>query len=189
MKVLLLNADFTPYDIIGWQRAFCLMYGDPSPVKKLSEYNHYIRDGRGNRHAVPAVLCLKQYQNRINLPAPYSKTAIFIRDLFRCQYCGRHLRREHCTVDHVVPKHFFRTNKSTVRFSAFENVVTACKRCNSRKGSKTLEQAGMKLLGQPKRVTRAQIFVNKLYLSKIPQEWESYLNVPQTSQARQTTSS
>lgn len=176
MRTLLLNADYSPYDIISWKRAFGLLFADSHPIIILSEYNHCIRDGKGNLYAVPAVISLKQYQNRINLPAPYSKLAVFLRDLFRCQYCGRKLERETCTIDHVIPKHYFRKNNSQIRFSSFENTVTACKRCNSKKGHRKPEEIGMKLLAQPKRPTRAMLFKSKLYLTKIPKEWEKYLD-------------
>ena len=175
-RTLLLNSDYSPYDIINWKRAFTLVFHDNKPVTIVSEYKHMIRDGKGNLYAIPAVLALKHYQHRINLPAPYSKLSIFIRDLFRCQYCGRKLTREMCTVDHIIPKHHFRLAKSKVRFSSFENVVTSCKRCNSKKANRTPEDTGLKLLSQPYRPTRQAIFKNKLYLTSIAKEWEPYLD-------------
>lgn len=180
-KVLLLNADYTPYDIITWRRAFTLLYMKDHVVKKLADYPHFIRSGHGKLHAVPAVLVLNEYQFKINLPAPYSKLAVFLRDRFQCQYCGRKLDREHCTVDHVIPKHLFRQSGSKIRFSSFENTTTACKKCNSQKGYKTPSEAKMRLLSVPKAVTRAQLFASKLYLTKIPTEWEQYLNVKKES--------
>lgn len=180
-KVLLLNADFSPYDIITWKRAFNLIYSDDSPVKKLADYPHFIRSGHNKLHSIPAVLILNKYQSKINLPAPYSKLAVFLRDRMQCQYCGRKLEREQCTIDHVIPKHYFRSNNIKIKFSSFENTTTACKRCNSKKGYKRPEEVGMKLLSTPRKVTRAQLFASKLYLTKIPKEWESFLNVPQKS--------
>ena len=58
------------------------------------------------------------------------------RDL-ACRYCG--LPHSVLTYDHVLPKS--RGGKSSV-----ENLVMACKACNSRKGNRTPEEAGMPLL-------------------------------------------
>ncbi|MBI4828246.1 MAG: HNH endonuclease [Nitrospinae bacterium] len=65
----------------------------------------------------------------------------FVRtDDHTCQYCGG--RHTELTIDHVVPR-------SQDGVSAWENVVTACRRCNLKKGSRTLTEAGMRLLRPP----------------------------------------
>ena len=82
----------------------------------------------------------KIYKNKV----PYSKTNIFIRDKFTCQYCGLVMKKDECTLDHVIPKY----NGGE---SSWENCVTSCKRCNSRKGKKSLSEIGYKLKNPPKR--------------------------------------
>lgn len=72
---------------------------------------------------------------------------IFWRDNDTCRYCGRTPRplyefwtnRLRLVIDHVLPVHFGGTSDP-------ENLVLACDNCNARKGWKTLEQAGMRLL-------------------------------------------
>jgi len=71
-----------------------------------------------------------------------SRRSIFARDNYTCQYCGSPSRD--LTIDHVIPK---RLGGPT----SWENLVCCCRKCNSRKGDKTLQQAGMKLKREPRR--------------------------------------
>lgn len=57
-----------------------------------------------------------------------------------CRYCGS---RKDLTMDHVHPA-------SKGGGWEWENLVTCCFSCNSKKGDKTLEQLGWKLRNQPK---------------------------------------
>ena len=60
------------------------------------------------------------------------RLAIYLRDSFMCQYCGRDLHMAapfDVTLDHLVPRSEGGSNKN-------ENLITACRRCNSQRGSK-----------------------------------------------------
>ena len=70
--------------------------------------------------------------------------ALFARDQGLCLYCGREFHRGALTRDHVQP--VSRGGRDT-----WENVVSACFHCNSRKGNRTPQQAGMPLLAVPYR--------------------------------------
>ena len=72
---------------------------------------------------------------------------LFLRDKFACQYCGT---PKHLTFDHVKPR---RLGGRTT----WENIATACAPCNLRKGGRTPEQAGMRLLTMPIRPTSWQL--------------------------------
>ena len=69
---------------------------------------------------------------------------MFARDQQLCLYCGRQYHRGTLTRDHVQPV-------SKGGRDIWENVVTACFHCNSRKGNRTPQQAGMPLLAVPYR--------------------------------------
>ncbi|MDR1077304.1 MAG: HNH endonuclease [Propionibacteriaceae bacterium] len=69
---------------------------------------------------------------------PYSKSAVLRRDNYRCAYCGRPAG----TVDHVQAR-------SRGGMSNWLNCVAACFDCNSRKGDRSVQAAGMKLRFQP----------------------------------------
>jgi 5-methylcytosine-specific restriction endonuclease McrA len=63
-----------------------------------------------------------------------------MRDNYTCQYCGKQSRD--LTVDHVIPR--FRGGPHR-----WENLVSACKTCNHRKGGRLPEEARMHLLREP----------------------------------------
>jgi 5-methylcytosine-specific restriction endonuclease McrA len=69
---------------------------------------------------------------------------VFYRDNYSCQYCNTRLALPELTFDHVVPV-------SQGGPTNWDNVVTCCKKCNSKKGAKSLKEANMKLLKKPKR--------------------------------------
>jgi len=69
-----------------------------------------------------------------------NRREVLRRDKHTCQYCGSTKR---LTLDHVIPRSRFGKH-------SWDNVVTACERCNSLKGNRTPEEANMKLMTQPK---------------------------------------
>ena len=71
---------------------------------------------------------------------PVSRREVFRRDNHTCQYCGR---LAHLTLDHVIPRSKGGTH-------TWDNVVTACEKCNSAKGDRLLHEAGMVLRTKPK---------------------------------------
>mgnify|MGYP002278643762 CR=1 FL=1 len=75
---------------------------------------------------------------------PVSNPALFARDEYRCMYCGEDLEHHKtlATRDHILP--ISRGGKNT-----WENLVTACRACNSRKDDRTPDEAGLRLLAVP----------------------------------------
>jgi 5-methylcytosine-specific restriction endonuclease McrA len=88
------------------------------------------------------------------------------RDHRTCQYCGR--TDGPMTIDHVVPRSH--GGKET-----WENLVCACSACNSRKGNRTLQEAGMDLLHKPSKPNlRSLIFQHK---GPVNSDWRAYLSL------------
>ena len=75
---------------------------------------------------------------------------MFLRDSFRCQYCGRQDDSTNLTFDHVVPK-------SKGGTTCWTNIVTCCAKHNLQKADKTLKQSGLTLLHQPFEPSPAQL--------------------------------
>ena len=73
---------------------------------------------------------------------PLTNRELFLRDAHLCMYCGHQFREYELTRDHVVP--FSRGGRDR-----WSNVVTACRSCNTRKGNRKPEEAGMPLLAVP----------------------------------------
>jgi len=85
----------------------------------------------------------------INYVPPLNNHTLFKRDAYLCIYCGGRFERRDLSRDHVTPL-------SKGGRDAWNNVVTACKRCNNHKAGHTPEQAGMELLAVPFTPTHAE---------------------------------
>lgn len=80
---------------------------------------------------------------------PLNNKTLFRRDGDLCLYCGQRFLARDLTRDHVRPL-------SQGGSDAWQNVVTACRRCNNHKGGRTPEQAGMELIAVPFTPTYAE---------------------------------
>jgi len=138
-RTLLLNGDYTPLTFLHEKRVLKFLAVDKVEIlsiwdDKISVFNTEIN--------FPATLKLKNQIKRCFRPLTYSRNELIKRDERKCQFCSRHLRYEEITIDHLVPRALGgKTN--------FLNCVVSCKICNTFKGSKTLEQSGLKLIRQP----------------------------------------
>lgn len=138
---LVLNADYRPLSyyplsLWPWQEAVKAAYLDR--VQILAEYDDCVRSP-STEIRIPSVVVLKEYiqpQKRV----AFTRFNLFLRDEFRCQYCGA---RGDLTFDHVVPR-------ARGGITSWENVVAACSSCNLKKGSKSLRQVGMTLRQAPR---------------------------------------
>jgi 5-methylcytosine-specific restriction endonuclease McrA len=80
---------------------------------------------------------------------PLNNPALFKRDGHICMYCGEQFRYKDLSRDHITPL-------SQRGSDTWNNVITACKRCNHHKAGRTPEQAGMQLLAIPFVPTHAE---------------------------------
>lgn len=91
---------------------------------------------------VPAVVLLARY-DRVPLCAPrFGLRGLWQRDGGRCQYTGRKLSPGEGDIDHVLPR-------SRGGATSWENCVLADRRVNRRKGARTPDEAGLRLLRRP----------------------------------------
>ncbi|HYE15382.1 MAG TPA: HNH endonuclease, partial [Pyrinomonadaceae bacterium] len=138
-RVLLLNFSYEPLGTVGVARAMCLVLRGAVLVEEF-DGDRVLRSPR-KEFRVPSVIRLRTYFNvrRRRQTAGMRRLRIFVRDRFRCQYCGRKLDASRLSLDHIQPR-------SREGRSVPENLVTACVECNTRKGSRTPEEARMPLL-------------------------------------------
>ncbi len=112
---------------------------------------------------------LKKYVNpRRHARIKFSRENIYLRDDYTCQYCGERQPARELTLDHVVPA-------SKQGKKEWENMVTACRTCNHRKGNRTPIGAGMPLLTEPRAPTWLPSLRQEFSLEGMPKEWEPYL--------------
>lgn len=114
---------------------------------------------------LPKVLRLFQ-THKLSRNVKFTRMNVFYRDQFQCQYCSLKLPPGELTFDHVIP---VSQNGAT----NWENVVTCCRPCNTAKGSKTLQQAGMTLLKRPKKPRWSPELCLRL-LDDDPVEWWNF---------------
>lgn len=139
-KVLLLNKECEPLNIMSWKRAFVLLIkGKAEYLDKLDQIEDYIKVGE---YYIPKTIKLTYEMAIPELELPFSRENIFIRDGYTCQYCGRKFSYGELTLDHIYPKS--RGGRTT-----WENIVTCCKSCNQKKADMTPQEADMPLLSEP----------------------------------------
>lgn len=160
-SVLVLNQDYQAIGICSAERAFVLVL-----LRKAEMLTHH---PQRNLHSIrqdfhmPSIIRLNRFVSlpfkRVNL----SRHNVFKRDRNRCVYCGS---REDLTIDHVLPR-------SLGGRDSWDNLVTACQRCNARKGSMTPEQAGMALRHPPFRPSFVMFLSN--FAGEVLEDWKPYL--------------
>ncbi len=160
-RVLVLNQDFSPLMVCSVERAFVLVFLNKSEMVRSA--NGYRLNTITRSFPMPSVIRLNRY-----VTAPYkgvnlTRQNIFKRDNSECVYCGT--RRE-LTLDHVVPSS--RGGQHT-----WTNLVTACKKCNARKGDRTPDEAGMELKRKPYKPNYA-LFLRDVTGSS-HNEWDEFL--------------
>jgi 5-methylcytosine-specific restriction endonuclease McrA len=143
------------------ERAFVLVFLNKSEMIR-SANGHRLRTVSSS-FPMPSVIRLNRY-----VQAPYkgvnlTRQNIFKRDNFECQYCGT---RKDLTLDHVIPS-------SRGGPHSWLNLVTACKRCNAKKGDFTPEEVGMVLRLKPFKPSYA-LFLRDISGMK-QEEWDEFL--------------
>ena len=83
---------------------------------------------------------------------PLSRAMLFTRDRHICAYCGGRFGPSQLEIEHVTPRSLGGT-------TIWQNLVSACRACNQRKGNRTPEQAGMPLLFVPYVPNRHEAFI------------------------------
>lgn len=162
--VLVLNQNYEPLNVCNVRRAIILVIGGKAEV--LEEDGYSLASASLIFHA-PSVIRLMYLIRRPRPRVKLTRREIFIRDDFTCQYCG--LRGHDLTVDHVIPR-------SRGGLHVWDNVVTACKTCNHRKGGKNPIEARMKLHTQPTE-PRAGLYytIERRLDTEMHEDWDKFL--------------
>ncbi|GLC47218.1 hypothetical protein PLESTB_001458400 [Pleodorina starrii] len=170
-RALVLDCAYRPINVLTWYKAFHFDYFGKGEVLEYYPPPAVCTTGSGE-HPLPAVLRVPQYtadMQDLCSRVACSRRNIMVRDGFCCQYCGS---RRDLTLDHVHP--VSKGGKET-----WENLVTACMRCNQKKSDRTLRELGWKLRRQPKEPTPFEIGIvagiSTSDLLRPPPEWEAYI--------------
>lgn len=165
-QILLLNCSYFPIQIITAKKAIRLLF-----KKKAEAINDKMETVKFNEidfKNFPKVIRLLDYSG-IPLTAKISKKNILKRDKYRCVYCGETFPPRELTVDHIEPK------SRGGKFS-WNNLITACIHCNNKKGSRTPDEAGMKMLFFPRTPSKGEIIKEIINSNKDAYElWNNFI--------------
>lgn len=167
-RVLLLNQTYEPLGTISVARAVIMTIKGTVTVEEL-DGDRVLRSAR-TAFPVPSVIRRRIYINvRQRREASGMRRArIYMRDKFRCQYCGERKTSGELTLDHILPRSRGGDNSPL-------NVVTACVSCNQRKGNRTPSEARMPLL-TPQSALRVKLErVVLCHYAEARAEWRKYL--------------
>jgi 5-methylcytosine-specific restriction endonuclease McrA len=157
-RSLVLNSTHQPLAVVPARRAVVLVLKEKAVV--VASNGVVFRSERFELPA-PSVVRLRYF---VHVPfrahAALTRRAVFARDGWVCQYCGSPAEN----VDHVIPRS--RGGQHT-----WDNVVAACRRCNSRKENRLPRDSGLTLRRRP----AAPRDVFRLTIGRIEPEWERYL--------------
>lgn len=181
-EVLLLNRVYVAVQVTSVRRAFGLLYQGRAkavlPDYTTHDFDAWLRQPvsadapsigtvRGPVLA-PRVLLLASFDGIPRHEVRFSRRNVFLRDGHRCQYCGEARPLRDLNLDHVVPV-------SRGGPSAWENVVCCCVGCNRRKGDRSPEAAGMRLLRTPRR-PRWHPLHGSGRRARYPAEWRNFVD-------------
>jgi 5-methylcytosine-specific restriction endonuclease McrA len=190
-SVLILNRHYMAIHVVDVRRAFGLLFRDLAEVihiedgqyanynfqswREISELKADFKEPHEDwirsvsfEIQVPRVLRLLRYDRVPKQRVRLNRRNIFARDANRCQYCGNRFPTSELSLDHVVP---------TCRGgeTRWENLVCACVKCNVRKGGRTPDEAGLKLVCKPIRPKRSPLLTIKLGNPKYA-SWRSFID-------------
>ena len=181
-SVLVLNSLYQAVQITGVRRAFRLFYAGRARALSRDftsyDFENWCDLPVGIDHdairtplrsiRIPRVIQLVYYDRVPHREVRFTRRNIFYRDKSRCQYCGKLFLQRELNLDHVVPL-------SRGGRSSWDNVVTACIPCNSKKGNRTPTGAGMNLIRIPRKPAGHPL-LRAHWLGTVHDEWRTFLD-------------
>jgi len=167
-RVLLLNQTYEPLGTVSVARAVIMVFKNTVTVEEL-DGNRVLRSARAE-FPVPSVIRRRIYINvrRRREASSMKRLRIYMRDKYRCQYCGEKKPVGELTLDHILPRSRGGDNSPV-------NVVTACVSCNNRKGDRTPAEARMPLLTSQSALRVKLERVVLCHYAEARVEWRKYL--------------
>lgn len=161
-KVLVLNQNYEALTICNTKKAIVLLLTNRAEI--IAKRDGLMIRSPSISLPFPSIIRLDKYVRVRYKQVMLSRKNILRRDNHKCQYCGR--SDLSLTIDHVLPK-------SKGGQDTWENLVTACIKCNNKKGDRTLEDANMRLIRKP--FKPSHIMFLKHFVGQVDERWKPYL--------------
>jgi len=172
-SVLILNMDYRPlslYPLSTQSMKKVLKAVFKNKLDIIEEYDETITIG-GVTMKLPKTAILKKYINISRIPK-FNRYNVCLRDKFTCAYCGKRFPIHELTYDHVTPK-------SRGGQTSWNNIITACKTCNGKKGCKDAN-GKFEPLFKPHVPTNAELLRNlkelQIDVGTQLKNWEQWIN-------------
>ena len=167
-RVLLLNQTYEPLGTVSVARAVIMTFKDSVFVEEWDR-DRVLRSAQAE-FRVPSVIRRRDYINirKRREQSSMKRLRIYMRDKYRCQYCGEKKGVSELTLDHILPRSRGGDNSPI-------NVVTACVKCNNRKSDRTPEEARMPLLTSQSALRVKLERVVLCHYAEDRAEWRKYL--------------
>lgn len=174
--VLVLNQNYEPLNVCTLRRAVVLVIDGKAEV--LDAYASYL-SSPSRTFPTPSVIRLIYPIRRPRPRVKLTRKEIFIRDNYTCQYCGR--SNIELTIDHVVPR-------SRGGGHSWDNLVSACKVCNHRKGGRSPVEARMLLKREPREPSPGAYYaIERSLVGDLNEGWKPFLpGLVMTSRSRRS---
>jgi 5-methylcytosine-specific restriction endonuclease McrA len=175
VETLVLSQGWEPVARVPWERAVVLLA--LGKVEVVEAYQERAVRSVTLQLAMPSVIRYVRHARRTgrrgNAPVVrFNRDNLWVRDGGRCQYCGVPLTRREATWEHVLPR-------ARGGRACWENIVLACVPCNQRKGCRTPQEAGMRLLRAPVRpaalLAPLHVTVSSGEGGGVPASWRKFL--------------
>jgi len=187
-RVLILNRLWQAVNIVGTKRAFGLLLQDNAKVIhstdddfQVLKSDEWIAYSMSNpplndedcvhtvryKIRIPSILLLNYYDKLPMKEVKFTRQHLFERDKYTCQYCGGLFSQRELNLDHVIPRD--RGGKTS-----WENIVTSCLHCNTRKGNRFPHEAGLRLKHKPIR-PKWRPFISFFLGPKYNESWKHFL--------------
>ena len=164
-RVLVLNRGYAAIRVISVRQAFILLFRQVAEVisavngryetfdigswlevaelqRLYEEQDHdWVRCASGHI-AAPRIIRIHSSNRQPDYHVKLNRRNLFSRDGNHCQFCGKRFPTADLSIDHILPQ-------SRGGAHTWENLVCACIACNSRKGNRLPEEAGMSLVRRP----------------------------------------
>ena len=163
VKTLKLDNSYRPIEIVDAIEALVLcLIGKAQAIENYKKEIKSVSDS----FKLPAVIVLNRYVKFQFKAVAAHRREIITRDNNTCQYCGKEFPSNKLTLDHLIPKS--KGGKNT-----WENLVTACKKCNQKKGNRTPEESNMPLINRPRKPKYS--ILRSVGKNQISELWKNYL--------------
>ena len=153
---------YFPLSAVDWKTAVKLVF--TRNVIVIKEHETWEVRSPSQSFKVPSIVMLRKYY-KFSKKVKFSRSNVFLRDMFTCQYCKNVFEKKDLTIDHIIPK-------SKGGETNWLNVTTCCKSCNLSKADKIIDPSPEVKTPSLRDLIKGQ---ESLGTKKIETDWQEYI--------------